>query len=143
MLLLLHNTSTSTCLGHSHNLGSTLLATPASELLLVLYIQNVQGYTKRWSQGLVNFVSALAYHFCLALSAAFTQPGNHLLAKPCNQYSLPLSAGVQRDWPPAALGHGHRHLPALRHQPLRHLAHRPQPHQQVTKRYIINVALID
>ena len=75
-------TSTSTCLRHSHNLGSTLLATPASQLLLVLYIQNVQGYTKRWSQGLVNFVSALAYHFCLALPAKFTQPGNHLLAQP-------------------------------------------------------------
>ena len=38
------------------------------------------GYTKRWSQGLVNFVSALAYHFCLALHAAFTQPGVHLLS---------------------------------------------------------------
>ena len=27
--------------------------------------------------------SALAYHFCLALPAAFTQPEAHLLAKPC------------------------------------------------------------
>ena len=92
MLLLLHTTSTSTCLGHSHNLGSTLLATPASELLLVLYIQNVQGYTKRWSQGLVNFVSALAYHFYLALPAEFTQPGNHLLAELCT--SIPLDFGL-------------------------------------------------
>ena len=40
---------------------------------------------KRRSQGLVNFVIALAYHFCLALSAAFTQPGDHLLAEPCER----------------------------------------------------------
>ena len=43
---------------------------------------------------------------------------------------LSLSSGVQRDRPPAALGHGHRHLPALQHQRLRHLAHSPQPHEQ-------------
>ena len=30
----------------------------------------------------VNFVTALAYHFCLALLAAFTQSWDHLLAKP-------------------------------------------------------------
>ena len=32
----------------------------------------------------MNFVTALAYHFCLALPATFTQPGDHLLAEPCN-----------------------------------------------------------
>ena len=32
--------------------------------------------------GLVNFVPAVAYHFCLAL-LAFTHPGACLLAKPC------------------------------------------------------------
>ena len=32
----------------------------------------------------MNFVTALAYHFCLALPAALTQPGDHLLAKPCS-----------------------------------------------------------
>ena len=32
--------------------------------------------------GLVNFITALAYHFCLALPAVFTQPGGHLLAEP-------------------------------------------------------------
>ena len=42
----------------------------------------LQGSTKRQSPGLVNFVITLAYHFCLALPAAFTQPGNHLLAEP-------------------------------------------------------------
>ena len=35
------------------------------------------------SPGLVNFVSAVAYHFCQALPAAFTQPGDHLLDEPC------------------------------------------------------------
>ena len=38
----------------------------------------LQGSTKRWSPGLVNFVAVLAYYFCLALPAAFTQPGDHL-----------------------------------------------------------------
>ena len=31
---------------------------------------------------LVNFVDADEYHFFLALPAAFTQPGDHLLAEP-------------------------------------------------------------
>ena len=44
-------------------------------------VTSVQGSTKRWSPGLVNFVAALAYHFCLALHAAFTQPGDSFLAK--------------------------------------------------------------
>ena len=34
---------------------------------------------------MVNFVAALVYHLCLALPAAFTQPGAHLLAKPCSE----------------------------------------------------------
>ena len=46
----------------------------------------VQGSAKRRSPGLVNFVIALAYHFCLALPAVFPQPGDHLLAEPCNSY---------------------------------------------------------
>ena len=32
---------------------------------------------------MVNFVSAVAYHFCLAVPAAFAQPGDHLLADLC------------------------------------------------------------
>ena len=31
---------------------------------------------------LVNLVTAVAFHFCLVLHAAFTQPGDHHLAKP-------------------------------------------------------------
>ena len=34
--------------------------------------------------GLVNFVIAVAYHFCLSLPAVFTQPGQSILANPCN-----------------------------------------------------------
>ena len=52
----------------------------------------VQSSAKRWFQGLVNFVSARAYHFCLALPAEFTQPGNHLLAELCT--SIPLDFGL-------------------------------------------------
>ena len=40
------------------------------------------GCTGKRSLGLVNFVAAVAYHFCLALLAEFTQPGAHLLAEP-------------------------------------------------------------
>ena len=37
---------------------------------------------------MVNIVTALAYHyFCLALPAAFTQPGDHLLAESCTEDS--------------------------------------------------------
>ena len=31
----------------------------------------------------MNFVTDLAYHFCLELPSAFTQPGDHLLAELC------------------------------------------------------------
>ena len=34
------------------------------------------------SPGLVNYVPALAYHICLALPSAFTQPGVRHLAEP-------------------------------------------------------------
>ena len=45
--------------------------------------QSEQGFAKRRSPGLVNFVAAAAHHFFLALPAAFTQPGDRLLAEPC------------------------------------------------------------
>ena len=57
----------------------------------------VLGSAKRRSPGLVNFVNALAYHSCLALSAAFTQPGVHLLEITCNRIStLPSTADATR-----------------------------------------------
>ena len=37
---------------------------------------------------MVNFVLVVAYHFCLSLTAAFTQPGDHLLAEPCGAIAL-------------------------------------------------------
>ena len=47
----------------------------------------VQDSTNRRAPGLVNFVPALAYHFCLNLPAAFTQPGARLLVEPCTTLS--------------------------------------------------------
>ena len=41
---------------------------------------------------LVNFVTAVAYHFCLNLPRAFWQPGARGLADPC---SVPTSLHVQ------------------------------------------------
>ena len=46
-------------------------------------IRHIQGSPKRLRPGLVSFVSAVAYHCCLSLPAAFTQPGRSLLADPC------------------------------------------------------------
>ena len=43
----------------------------------------VQGSAKGLRPGLVYFVPAVAYHFCLSLPAAFSQPGNGTLAHPC------------------------------------------------------------
>ena len=47
---------------------------------------------KRWARGLVNFVIAFAYHFCLALPAAFTKPGARLSAEPRELCLLRVSA---------------------------------------------------
>ena len=48
----------------------------------------VQGSARRLSPGLENFVTAVAYHFCLSLPAAFTQPGSRLLADLCTPSGL-------------------------------------------------------
>ena len=45
----------------------------------------IQGSAKRLRPGLVNFVTAVAYHLCLALPAGFTQPGRSLFADPCTE----------------------------------------------------------
>ena len=42
-------------------------------------IRALQGSTIRLLPGLMNFVSAVAYHFCLNLPAAFSLPGNSLI----------------------------------------------------------------
>ena len=42
----------------------------------------VQGTSKRPFPGFVNSVPAVAYHFCLNLPEAFSQPGNGLLEVP-------------------------------------------------------------
>ena len=46
----------------------------------------LQGSTNRRALGLVNFIPALAYHFCLNLPATFTQPGARLLVEPCSSF---------------------------------------------------------
>ena len=48
---------------------------------IILYVFKYS--VKRRAPGLVNFVPAAAWHFCLALPAAITQSGDHLLAKSC------------------------------------------------------------
>ena len=45
---------------------------------------NVQGSATRWAPGLVKFVPALAYHFCLAMPVTFLKPGAYLFVETCN-----------------------------------------------------------
>ena len=46
------------------------------------------------ASGLVNFVPAIAYHYCLDLPAAFTQPGTSTLADLCAAQRK-LGAGIK------------------------------------------------
>ena len=45
---------------------------------------HTQGWAYLPFPGLVNFVPAVAYHFCLILSEKFSQPGNGILAQTCS-----------------------------------------------------------
>ena len=49
----------------------------------LIFYSYIKSSAKRWAPGLVNFVLAVAHHFCLALHVAFTQPGACLLAESC------------------------------------------------------------
>ena len=51
---------------------------------------SLQGWAKVSFPGLLNFVPAVAYHFCLNLPAAFSQPGNGNLLHPCISLPVPL-----------------------------------------------------
>ena len=46
----------------------------------------------------MHFVPAVAYYFCLALPAAFTQPWDHLLAEPCTSHADIASAFALERW---------------------------------------------
>ena len=61
-----------------HTLGDELLSLPVT-----LPAPALQGSAKRWAPGLVNFITSVSYHFCPSLPAAFTRPGDHLLADLC------------------------------------------------------------
>ena len=45
-------------------------------------INSIMGLAKRLWTGLVNFVPAVAYHFCLNFCGQFSQPENDFLAQP-------------------------------------------------------------
>ena len=47
----------------------------------------LQGSAKRRSTGCVNFVPAVACHFCFILPEKFSQPGAHYLSQPCRAVS--------------------------------------------------------
>ena len=50
---------------------------------LKLYISKVDKLATVGAPGLVNFITAVAYHFCPGLLAAFTQPGASTLSDLC------------------------------------------------------------
>ena len=60
-----------------------MLAQDKSDSVAHTLCVEIQGSAKRLRPGLVNFVTAVAYHLCLVLPAGFTQPGQSLLADPC------------------------------------------------------------
>ena len=68
------------------SLGRFTLAVFISKTKLGKPIVTLYMYKARLNDfqlGLVNFVPAVAYHSCLSLLAAFTQPGQSLLADSC------------------------------------------------------------
>ena len=75
-------------------MGDLLLGRPEA---LAKFSSNEPRSAKRRTPGLVNFVTALAYHFCLALPAALTQPGDHLFAELCRKNPLPLPVPEKRN----------------------------------------------
>ena len=52
-------------------------------------LTELQGSANPRAPGLVNFVPAVAYHFCLNLPEKFSQPGVHGLADPCMYLTNP------------------------------------------------------
>ena len=63
------------------------------------YSSFLQGLAEKWVPGLVNFVLAVAYHLCLALPGAFTQPGDHLLSDPCTHVTSVIQGSAKRRAP--------------------------------------------
>ena len=64
--------------------------------------REVQGSPKECFPGLVNFVTAVAYHLCLNLPRAFSQPGKHSFGDPCTAVSSEAWAKL-RDWASVAV----------------------------------------
>ena len=62
-----------------------------------IYHMYVQGSSIKRAPGWVNFVPAVAYHFCLNLPAPFSQPGARLILEPCT-----VNNNFERAWQLAA-----------------------------------------
>ena len=75
--------------------------------VISIFAPHLQGSAYRQIPGFTNFVRAVAYHFCLGLAAAFTQPGTRLLAKPCtinrSDCGLPLLSAIGIEFPRRAV----------------------------------------
>ena len=68
-------------LGENKCHGMATIAVACCWFVYTLLI--IQGISTRPFPGLVNFVPAVAYLFCLNLPAAFLQPANSLVELPC------------------------------------------------------------
>ena len=83
-LALYRSVAVSRCVPHRLNLPSPFAPSCSTFQVGIFFgIFSLQGSTNRRALGLVNFVPALAYHICLNLPVAFTQPGARLLVEPC------------------------------------------------------------
>ena len=74
VLLLMLPTSACPCLQHSRNLGTTFQPSP------------LQSWEKVFVRGLVKFVTAVAYHFCLNLPETFSQPRTKTFSQLCTEF---------------------------------------------------------
>ena len=67
--------------------GTSASATPpartASRGSVIAGNKKMPGRAKNWSPGLVNYVVAVAYHFCLNWPEKLSQHGNGFLGQPC------------------------------------------------------------
>ena len=74
------------CLKFCHDRGHPLSVYADFRIFNLLSPLVVQGWAKMRAPGLVDFVPAVANHFCLNLPRKFSQPWAHFLAQPCTLF---------------------------------------------------------
>ena len=68
------------------NVRQVILQRDTGQLFHSTQVKSSLSLANRRAQGLMNFVPSSAYHFCLALPAAFTQTWDRFFAETCTVY---------------------------------------------------------